>query len=91
MIAGVIVASTLGRIRVTDTVFAATQGIHRVHDRARHSGVHRARSGNAMARVCARLMSTIVMAALVGWLLTRWQVLPGRARSGVPLREAPRQ
>jgi len=27
MIAGVIVASTLGRIRVTDTVFAATQGI----------------------------------------------------------------
>jgi membrane AbrB-like protein len=77
MIAAVIVASTLGRIRVPDTVFAATQGIIACM-------IARAMPVSIVDEVAMQwpvfvlgVMSTIVMAALVGWLLTRWQVLPG--------------
>src|SRR6185295_7300851 len=77
MIAGVIVASAGARIRVTDTVFAGTQGfigcmiaraipVSIVHEAAMQWPVF-----------VAGVMSTIVMAALVGWVLTRWRVLPG--------------
>jgi len=77
MIAGVIVASTLGRIRVTDTVFAATQGIIgcMIARAIPVSIVHEA--AMQWPVFVLGVMSTIVMAALVGWLLTRWQVLPG--------------
>ena len=77
MIAGVIVASTLGRIRVPDTVFAATQGIIACM-------IARAMPVSIVDEVAMQwpvftvgVMSTIVMAAVVGWLLTRWKVLPG--------------
>ncbi len=77
MIAGVIVASTLGRIRVPDTIFAATQGIIACM-------IARAMPVSIVDEVAMQwpvfglgVMSTIVMAAVVGWLLTRWQVLPG--------------
>ena len=77
MIAGVVVASAGGHIRLTDTVFAGTQGfigcmiaraipVAIVHEAAMQWPVF-----------VAGVMSTIVMAALVGWLLTRWRVLPG--------------
>jgi membrane AbrB-like protein len=77
MIAGVIVASTIGRIRVPDTVFAATQGIIACM-------IARAMPASIVDEVAmqwpvfgAGVMSTIVMAAVVGWLLTRFKVLPG--------------
>jgi len=77
MIAGVIVASTIGRIRVPDTIFAATQGIIACM-------IARAMPASIVDEVAMQwpvfglgVMSTIVMAALVGWLLARWQVLPG--------------
>jgi hypothetical protein len=77
MIAGVIVASTGARIRVPDTIFAATQGIIACM-------IARAMPVSIVDEVAMQwpvfglgVMSTIVMAAVVGWLLTRWQVLPG--------------
>ena len=77
MIAGVIVASTIGRIRVPDTVFATTQGIIALM-------IARAMPVSIVDEVAMQwpvfglgVMSTIVMAALVGWGLARWQVLPG--------------
>ncbi|HKY85555.1 MAG TPA: AbrB family transcriptional regulator, partial [Pseudorhodoplanes sp.] len=77
MIAGVIVASTGGRIRVPDTLFAATQGIIACM-------IARAMPASIVDEVAMQwpvfglgVLSTIVMAAIVGWLLTRWQVLPG--------------
>ena len=77
MIAGVIVASTIGRIRVPDTIFAATQGIIACM-------IARAMPVSIVDEVAMQwpvfglgVMSTIVMAAVVGWLLARWQVLPG--------------
>jgi membrane AbrB-like protein len=77
MIAGVIVASTAGRIRVPDTIFAATQGIIACM-------IARAMPASIVNEIAMQwpvfalgVLSTIVMAAVVGWMLTRWQVLPG--------------
>ena len=77
MVAGVIVASTLGRIRVPDTIFATTQGIIACM-------IARAMPASIVNEVALQwpvfalgVMSTVIMAALVGWSLTRWQVLPG--------------
>jgi hypothetical protein len=77
MIAGVIVATTAGRIRVPDTIFAATQGIIACM-------IARAMPVSIVDEVAMQwpvfglgVLSTIVMAALVGWMLARWQVLPG--------------
>ena len=77
MIAGVMVASTGGRIRVPDSVFATTQGIIALM-------IARAMPASIVDEVAMQwpvfglgVMSTVVMAALVGWLLTRWHVLPG--------------
>jgi membrane AbrB-like protein len=77
MIAGVIVASPGGRIRVPDTIFATTQGIIALM-------IARAMPATIVNEVAMQwpvfvlgVMSTVVMAAVVGWMLTRWQVLPG--------------
>ena len=77
MVAGVIVASTAGRIRVPDTVFAATQGIIACM-------IARAMPVSIVDEVAMQwpvfglgVLSTIVMAGFVGWMLARWQVLPG--------------
>src|SRR5262249_35495413 len=77
MVAGVIVASILGRISVPDWVFAATQGIIgcMIARAIPVSIVHEA--AMRWPVFVAGVMSTIVMAAIVGWLLTRWRVLPG--------------
>jgi uncharacterized protein len=73
----VLVASTMGGIRVPDTIFAATQGIIACM-------IARAMPASLMNEVSMQwpifvlgVTSTVVMAAVVGWLLTRWQVLPG--------------
>src|SRR5262245_22998670 len=77
MIAGVMVASTMGGIRVPDTIFAATQGIIACM-------IARAMPASLVSEVSMQwplfvlgVTSTVVMAAVVGWVLTRWQVLPG--------------
>jgi uncharacterized protein len=77
MIAGVIVASSIGRIRVPDTIFAATQGIIACM-------IARAMPVSIVDEVAMQwpvfvlgVMSTVVMAAVVGWLLARLRVLPG--------------
>ena len=77
MIAAVIVASSGGRIRVPDTIFAATQGIIACM-------IARAMPASIVDEVAMQwpvfvlgVMSTIVMAAVVGWLLARFNVLPG--------------
>jgi hypothetical protein len=83
MIAGVIVASAAGRIRVPDTIFAATQGIIACM-------IARAMPVSIVDEVAMQwpvfglgVMSTIVMALSSGgcW---RWQVLPGTSASGAP-------
>ena len=77
MIAGIVVASAGGRIRVTDTVFAGTQAVigcmigraipvSILHEAAMEWPVFVLGVG-----------STIVLAALFGWTLTSWRVLPG--------------
>jgi membrane AbrB-like protein len=77
MIAGMIVASIGGRIRINDAVFAATQSIIGcmiaraipvaiVHEAAMQWPVF-----------LLGVTSTVVMAAFVGWMLARWRVLPG--------------
>src|SRR5262245_52602608 len=77
MVAGVIVASTLRRIRVGDTIFGATQGIIGCMI-ARCIPASIVKQAAMDWRVfVAGVMSTIVMAALVGWVLTRFKVLPG--------------
>jgi uncharacterized protein len=77
MIAGIVLASAGGRIRINDTVFAATQAL---------IGCMIARAiPVSILHEAARLWplfvlgvgSTIAMAALNGWTLTRWRVLPG--------------
>ena len=77
MIAGVIVATSGARIRVPDTIFATTQGIIACM-------IARAMPASVVDEVVMQwpvfvlgVMSTIVMAAVVGWMLARWQVLPG--------------
>jgi membrane AbrB-like protein len=77
MIAAVMVASMSGRIRVPDAVFAATQGIIACM-------IARAMPASIVDEVAMQwpvfalgVMSTVVMAAVVGWLLTRLNVLPG--------------
>jgi len=77
MIAGIVLASFGGRIRVNDTVFVATQAligcmigraipVSILHEAALQWPVFVLGVG-----------STIAMAALNGWTLTRWRVLPG--------------
>jgi membrane AbrB-like protein len=77
MIAGMIVASAGGTIRVGDPVFAATQSVIGcmiaraipvaiVHEAAMQWPVF-----------LLGVTSTVAMAALVGWMLARWRVLPG--------------
>jgi len=77
MIAAIMLASVGGRIRVNDTVFAATQAvigcmigraipISILHEATKEWPVFVLGVG-----------STIAMAALNGWTLTRWRVLPG--------------
>jgi uncharacterized protein len=77
MIAAVVLASAGGRIHVNDTVFAATQAligcmiaraipVSILHEAAREWPVFLLGVG-----------STIAMAALLGWALTHWRVLPG--------------
>ena len=77
MIAGVALGSAGGRIRVNDTVFVATQGL---------IGCMIARSVPVSILHEAFMQwpifvlgvsSTIVMAAVLGWTLTNWRVLPG--------------
>src|SRR5262245_51307499 len=77
MVAGVIVASTLGRIRVGDTIFAAAPGVIgcMIARSIPASNVNEAAMDWPV--FVAGVMSTIVMAALVGWVLTRFKVLPG--------------
>ncbi len=77
LIAGMIVALSGVRIRVGDTLFSATQGIVGCM-------IARAIPPSILQEAAMQwpvfvfgVMSTIVMAALVGWVLTRWQVLPG--------------
>src|SRR5258706_50552 len=77
MITGIVLACAGGRIRVNGTVFAATQAL---------IGCMIARAiPVSILHEAARLWpvfvlgvgSTIAMAALNGWTLTRWRVLPG--------------
>ena len=77
MIAGMLLASAGGRIRVNDTVFVATQGIIGCM-------IARAIPPSILSEVAMKwpifalgVGSTIVIAALFGWVLTRWRVLPG--------------
>jgi membrane AbrB-like protein len=77
LIAGMIVALAGARIRVAESIFAATQGIVGCM-------IARAIPPSILQEAAMQwpifilgVMSTIVMAALVGWVLTRWQVLPG--------------
>lgn len=77
MIAGMIVASAGGRIRVADTVFAGTQSIIgcMIARAIPVSIVHEA--AMEWPVFVLGVTSTIAMAALVGWMLARWRVLPG--------------
>ena len=77
MIAGMIVASAGGRVRVNDTVFAATQGVIgcMIARAIPVSILHEA--AMEWPVFVLGVTSTIVMAALVGWMLARWHVLPG--------------
>jgi len=77
MIAGIAVSSLGGTIRVPDTGFAVAQAV---------VGCMIARNipvsivGEAARNWPVFLLgvgSTIAMAALIGWMLTRWRVLPG--------------
>jgi len=77
MIAAIVLAAAGGRIRVNDAVFAATQAVigcliaraipvSILHEAAREWPVFMLGVG-----------ATIAMAAVNGWTLTRWRVLPG--------------
>jgi membrane AbrB-like protein len=77
MIAGIALASAGARVRINDTLFAGTQAIigcmigraipvSILHEAARQWPVFVLGVG-----------STVAMAALNGWMLTRWRVLPG--------------
>lgn len=77
MIAGMILASAGGRIRVNDTVFVATQAFIGCM-------IARAIPPSILHEVAMKwpifaigVGSTIAIAALFGWALTRWRVLPG--------------
>jgi len=77
MVAGIALASAGARIRVKDTVFAATQAVIgcMIGRSIPVSILH-----EAIMQWPVFLLgvgSTIVMAALFGWVLTSWRVLPG--------------
>ena len=77
MIAGMVLASAGGRIRVNNTVFIATQAFIGCM-------IARAIPASILSEVAmqwpvfaAGVGATILIAALFGWALTRWRVLPG--------------
>jgi hypothetical protein len=77
MIAAIALASAGGRIRVNDTVFAGTQAlIGCMIGRAIPVSILHEAAGQWPVFVLG-VGSTIAMAALNGWMLTRWRVLPG--------------
>jgi len=77
MIAAMVVASAGARIRVHNTVFSATQAIIGCMI-ARAIPVSILHEAAAQWPIFALgVGSTIAMAALFGWILTRWRVLPG--------------
>jgi membrane AbrB-like protein len=77
MIAGMAVGSSGGHIRVNDTVFAGTQAIIGCMI-ARAIPVSILHEAAVEWHVFALgVGSTIAMATLLGWTLTRWRVLPG--------------
>jgi len=77
MIAAIALASAGGRIRVNDTLFAATQAIIGcMIGRAIPVSILHEAAGQWPVFVLG-VGSTVAMAALNGWVLTRWRVLPG--------------
>jgi hypothetical protein len=77
MIGAIALASVGGRIRVNDTVFAATQAlIGCMIGRAIPVSILHEAAGQWPVFVLG-VGATIAMAALNGWTLTRWRVLPG--------------
>jgi membrane AbrB-like protein len=77
MIAGILLASVGARIRVNDTVFAATQAVIgcMIGRAIPVSILHEA--AIQWPVFVLGVSSTVAMAALNGWTLTRWRVLPG--------------
>src|SRR5258708_1951787 len=77
MIAAIALGSAGGRIRVNDTLFAATQAIIGcMIGRAIPVSILHEAAGQWPVFVLG-VGSTVAMAALNGWVLTRWRVLPG--------------
>jgi hypothetical protein len=77
MIAAIVLASAGGRIRVNDTIFAATQAvIGCMIGRAIPVSILHEAAGQWPIFVLG-VGSTVAMAALNGWTLTRLHVLPG--------------
>jgi membrane AbrB-like protein len=77
MIAGIVVGTSGGRIRVNDIVFSGTQAIIgcMIGRSIPVSILHEAWVEWPVFVV--GVMSTIVMAAVLGWSLAHWRVLPG--------------
>lgn len=77
MIAGILFSAAGGSVRVPDAAYTGAQGL--VGCMIAHS-LPLSNLGTAVRNwpvFTAGVLSTVLTAALIGWLLTRWRVLPG--------------
>jgi membrane AbrB-like protein len=77
MLAGIVVGTSGGHIRISDLIFSGTQAIIgcMIGRAIPVSILHEA--WIAWPVFVVGVMSTIIMAALLGWSLAHWRVLPG--------------
>ena len=77
MIAGILFSAAGGTVRVAEPLYAGAQGVVGCMIARSLPLSNLAEAARNWPVFAAGVGSTVVVAALLGWLLTRWRVLPG--------------
>ena len=77
MIAGILFAAAGGQLSVSEPLYAGAQGLVGVMIAKSLPLANLTEAARDWPVFAAGVGSTVVVAALLGWLLTRWRVLPG--------------